>query len=319
MSNQTVFLTFSGIIPPGARKLAERLSSQQATPQKGEQVRLNILAVSFVNSYLQYMGFETDLEASDSWNPVQQLLMDVADLSLKNLGSLECRPVLEGEELVYVPPEVQSNRIGYVAVQISKSFREAKLLGFFKEVSTDLLPLIQLSSLENLLEYLEDLTQLNTAKLALQSQISSTFTNLKQWFENIIDTGWQEIEFLLADQAIYADSNLRNTRSTFMSRGKLVAFEQDNFEKTVVLVVTLTPESEQETDIIVEIHPTKDEIYLPANLQLQILDFEGACVMEAQTRSTNKNIQLQFSGETGELFSVKLVLGDTSTIENFAI
>jgi hypothetical protein len=319
MTNQTVFLTFSGIIPPGARQLAEKLSSQQATPQKGEQVRLNILAVSFVNSYLQYMGFETDLKASNSWNPVQQLLMDVADLSLKNLGSLECRPILEGEELVYVPPEVQSNRIGYVAVQISKSFREAKLLGFVKEVSTDLLPIIELSSLEDLLEHLENLTQLNTAKLAIQFPISSTLTNLKQWFENIIDTGWQEIEFLLADQAIYADSNLRNTRSTFMSRGKLVAFEQDNFEKTVVLVVTLTPESEQETDIIVEIHPTKDEIYLPANLQLQILDFEGACVMEAQTRSTNKNIQLQFSGETGELFSVKLVLGDTSTIENFAI
>lgn len=319
MSNQTTFLTFSGIIPPDARKLAEKLSSQQATPQKSEQVRLNILAVAFVNSYLQYMGFETDLKASDSWNPIQQLLMDIADLSLKNLGALECRSVLEGEDFIYVPPEAQTNRIGYVAVQIKKTFREAKLLGFVKEVSTNLLAINQLNSLENLLDYLEDLTQANTAKSAIQSQIISKWTNLQNWFNNIIDTGWQEIEYILGSQAIYADSSLRNTRNTFISRGKLIKLEQQNSEKTVVLVVTLTPESEQETDIIVEIHPTKEEIYLPANLQVQILDFAGTCVMEAQTRDTNKNIQLQFSGETGEHFSVKLVLGDTSTIENFAI
>ncbi|RCJ19611.1 hypothetical protein A6770_05575 [Nostoc minutum NIES-26] len=316
MGNQTAFLTFSGIISPSARQLAEQLCRQQATPKKGEQVRLNTLAVSFVNSYLQYMSVETDLEASDCWNPVQQLFMDVADLSIKNIGSLECRPVLEGEEFVYVPPEAQSNRIGYVAVQISKSYREAKLLGFIKEVSTDILAISQLSSLEKLLEYL---TQLNTAKLTVQSQISNSLIQITQWFDNIIDNSWQEIEALLSTQAIYADSSLRNTKHAFISRGKLIELRQQKTEQTVVLVVTLTPENESEMDVIVEIHPTKGEIYLPQNLQLKILDLEGACVMEAQTRSTNKNIQLQFSGEIGEHFSVKLVLGDSSTIESFAI
>ncbi|MDZ8188416.1 MAG: DUF1822 family protein [Nostoc sp. ChiSLP02] len=319
MSNQTAFLTYSGIIPASARQLAQKIASQQATPQKGEQVCLNILAVGFVNLYLQYMGFETDLQASDSWNPVQQLLMDVADLSLKNLGSLECRPVLEGEEFVYVPPEALTNRIGYVVVQINKSLREAKLLGFVKEILTNSLAISQLNSLENLLSYLEYLNGLNMAKSAIQSPINNRLVNLRRWVENIVDTGWQEIEYLLGSQAIYADSSLRNTRSTFISRGKIVELGQRNTDRQVVLVVTLTPESEQEVDIIVEIHPTQKELYLPANLQLKILDFEGACVMEAQTRNTNKNIQLQFSGETGEHFSVKLVLEDTSAIENFAI
>src|SRR4028118_1404350 len=129
MSNMTVIFTFTGPISPDARRRAEQLCRQQATPEKGEQVRLNTLSVSFVNSYLQCMGFETDLSASDSWNPVQQTLMDVADLSLKSLGFLECRPVLGDSQFVYVPPEVQSNRIGYVVVQISISFREATLLG----------------------------------------------------------------------------------------------------------------------------------------------------------------------------------------------
>ena len=80
-------LTFTGPIFPEARHQAEQFYRQQATPEKGEQVRLNTLAVSFVNFYLECMGFETDLENSDSWNPVQQTLMDAAALCLKNLGN----------------------------------------------------------------------------------------------------------------------------------------------------------------------------------------------------------------------------------------
>lgn len=49
----TVLLTFTGPISPDARRRAEQLCRQQATPEKGEQVRLNTLSVSFVNSYLQ--------------------------------------------------------------------------------------------------------------------------------------------------------------------------------------------------------------------------------------------------------------------------
>ena len=320
MSNKTGFLTFAGPISPDARRRAEQLCRQQATPEKGEQVRLNTLSVSFVNSYLECMGFETDLEASDSWNPVQHILMDVADLSLKNLGSLECRPVLEGEQFVYVPPEAQSNRIGYVAVQISKSFREAKLLGFVKEVSNDVLSISQLHSLEDLLDYLEYLTQLNTAKLADDSlKVNNNLVNLKQWFENIFDAGWQEIQAVLGNQRIYAASSLRSTKGDLVSRGKLINLGKLLTEQAVVLVVTLTPDNDQEMDVIVEVHPTSKENYLPPNLHLTLLDCDGASVMEAQTRSSNKNIQLEFSCEIGERFSVKLALGDVSTIEDFVI
>ena len=320
MSNKTGFLTFAGPISPDARRRAEQLCRQQATPEKGEQVRLNTLSVSFVNSYLQCMGFETDLEASDSWNPVQHLLMDVADLSLKNLGSLECRPVLSGEQFVYVPPEAQSNRIGYVAVQISKSFREAKLLGFVKEVSNDVLSISQLHSLEDLLDYLEYLTQLNTAKLADDSlKVNNNLVNLKQWFENIFDAGWQEIESLLRTQPAYVASSLRSSKGDLVSRGKLINLGKLLTDQAVVLVVTLTPDNDQEMDVIVEVHPTSKENYLPPNLHLTLLDCDGASVMEAQTRSSNKNIQLEFSCEIGERFSVKLALGDVSTIEDFVI
>ncbi len=320
MSNMTVLLTFTGPISPDARRRAEQLCRQQATPEKGEQVRLNTLSVSFVNSYLQYMGFDTDLEASDSWDPVQQTLMDVADLSLKNLGFLECRPVLADTQFVYVPPEVQSNRIGYVAVQISKSFREATLLGFIKQISTDLLPISQLQPLEDLLEYLENINQDKLAKLASPSLLQGQrLINLNQWFENIFETSWQEVSAFLGTQTDYPALSLRSANKAFVSRGKQIDLGKQMSAQAVFLVVALTPENEQEMDIVVEVHPTSGQTYLPPNLQLMVLDFEGVAVMEAQARSVNKNIQLQFSGEPGERFSVKVVLGDVSVVEDFVI
>lgn len=318
MSNQKVFFTFTAPISPNARRRAEQLYKQQATSEKGQQVLLNTLAVSFVNSYLQYMEFETDLENSDSWNPVQQTLMDVADLSLKSLGSLECRPVLGDAQFVYVPPEVQLNRIGYVVVQISKSFREATLLGFVKQVSTEVVSVSQLQPLENLLEYLEYLCQVKQVKLAPQSlPISRSCIDLKQWFENIFEASWQEVAAILAPQPVYDAWSLRSIN--FVSRGKLIDLGKQMTAQSVVLIVAITPEYEQEIGIFVEVHPTSGQTHLPPNLQLSVLDFEGVAVMEAQARSTNKNIQLQFSSEPGERFSIKLALGNVSAIEDFVV
>ncbi|MEA5504773.1 DUF1822 family protein [Halotia wernerae UHCC 0503] len=307
-------LTFSAPIPVDGRHRAEKLRRQQATPEKAEQVYFNTLSVSFVNSYLQYMGFETDLNKSNSWNVIQQTLMDVADLSLKNLGLLECRPVLEDAQFVYVPPEVQSNRIGYVAVQIGKSFREATLLGFVKQVKTDLLPIHQLQPLDNLLEYLSELSQVDNSL-----NYNQNLVKLKQWLENSFEDYWQEIETILGTTDVNLAGNTRSANGAFISRGKLIDLGKYLQDQAVVLVVTLPPDKEQEMDIIVEVYPTNGQHYLPPNLHLMVLDFEGKSVMEAQTRSSNKNIQLEFSCELGERFSVKLALGDISITENFAI
>ncbi|MUG91323.1 DUF1822 family protein [Scytonema sp. UIC 10036] len=152
-------LTFTSFISPVSRRLAEKWSKQQATPKKKQQVLLNILSVSFVNFYLDCMGFETDIEASDSWNPAQQTLMDVADLPIKGLGKLECRPVLENAQSFYIPLEVQSNRIGCVAVQISKNLQEAKLLGFVKKTTRNYLYISELQPLEHLFSCLEECIQ----------------------------------------------------------------------------------------------------------------------------------------------------------------
>ncbi|GJD16738.1 hypothetical protein RIVM261_016940 [Rivularia sp. IAM M-261] len=185
MNEVNTFHTFTSPISTAAMKLAQKLSQQQVTPEKSQQVYLNSLAVWSVKYYLDCIGVETDIKESDSMNPAQIMLTNVADLVVKNLGKLECRPVLENEQWIYVPPEAQSERIGYLAVQINGLLGKAKIIGFLKEVSTDNLPINELQPLENLLEYLDSLEfeQMNSQKLQDKRLRKNKIVSLRKWRE----------------------------------------------------------------------------------------------------------------------------------------
>jgi hypothetical protein len=174
--------TFTVPLALEAHSQAEQFRRSQSEPHKAKQVYLNTLAVYAVNSYLQGRGFETDLDKSASYDPVMQMLMDTADLVVKNRGKLECRPVLPDADNLCIPAEVWEERIGYVAVQLHESLREATLLGFVEKVSRSELPLSRLRSLEALPGYLNKIKPL---------------VNLSQWFENVFEAGWQAVEALI--------------------------------------------------------------------------------------------------------------------------
>ncbi|MBW4598386.1 MAG: DUF1822 family protein [Calothrix sp. FI2-JRJ7] len=313
MTNLTIS-TFTAPISTVSRRLAEKWSRQQATAIKSQQVLLNTLSVSFVKFYLDCMGFETDLEASDSWNAPFQTLLDVADLYIQNIGNLECRPVLENAQFVHVPREVQSNRIGYVAVEISKSLDSAKLLGFVREVSTEDFPINQLQPLENLLKHLE---YLETQEVKLPS---INFVNLKTWIENIADASWRPIESIFITEPAWQFRNTEEGCVRCIERAKLINFQMQASKASVVIVVRIfTYHNLDEMKIIVELRPTNGEEYLPQSLHVMILDEEEAAVMEAIAKNDNKKIELEFSVSVGDTFSVKIDLGDISVIENFVV
>ncbi|MEY3869604.1 MAG: hypothetical protein RLZZ338_3495 [Cyanobacteriota bacterium] len=142
-----------------AYKLAKSFQSQYENPAKAQQVYLNTLAVYAVETYCECLGIETDLEASDSLNPVMQPLMNIADLEIEGIGKIECRPVLPEEENCYIPVDTWENRIGYVAVEIDESSREATLLGFYPPINAlEMMEDISIDSfqpLETLIDYLE--------------------------------------------------------------------------------------------------------------------------------------------------------------------
>jgi len=169
-------------IPLGltAHAKAEEFRQHHYHSDKAKQVYLNTLAVYAVEVYLKYREFETDWEHSDSYDPIMQGLMNVADLLVSNYGKLECRYVLPTAAVVEIPEEVWTERIGYVAVQLDSSLREAKLLGFVDSVTTKELPLNQLRSLEELPEYISQFHRL---------QPQPTLVNLRKWKKNNINTG----------------------------------------------------------------------------------------------------------------------------------
>lgn len=328
-------LSLSLPITQTALRTAQQFAKEQPTAQKAEQVRLNTLAVCAVNDYLQMMGIATDLNASDSWNPVLRLCADVADLEVTGIGRLECRPYRNSQPTCYIPPEVWLDRVGYVVVEIDERSLEAKVLGFTKTATErEELPIRQLQPIDDLIDVLNPREQLLPA-------LGRTRVNLSQWFTNIFEQGWETVESLFAptepdlafnfrsapDSVI--DDNWRSAPDSVLdepelsdqgvSRAKLIDLGMQLAGESVALVVELKPESDRKTTILLQVHPSGDRAFLPPLLQLTVLDETGLVFLEAQARNADNYIQLQFSGLRGEQFSVRVALGDVSVVEDFAI
>ncbi|MBZ8180747.1 DUF1822 family protein [Oscillatoria salina] len=297
-------LTFTVSLSLSAHQKAQEFSSQHRVEHKIKQVYLNTLAVYAVNYYLNCLGIATNLAASNSWNPVMQTLTNTADLEIKNLGKIECLPVLPGADICQVSPEVWSERIGYVAVQFDQSLAQATLIGFVSEVNREELPLNELASLEYLLEYLNH---------------QPSVVKLSDWINNIFADGWSQVETYLQPQKIalsFRNLPSLTTKVEPRQRAKLLKLTPRGEE--VILLVKIAPTTGLEMEIWVDIYPYGEEIYLPEDLQLMVLNDNEEVVMQAIAKQT-ENVQLQFSGEIGESFSVKVALGESSISESFII
>lgn len=314
-----------------ARTIAQKFAAGQPTPEKREQVRLNTLAVCVVNYYLQMIGIATDITVGDSWNPIVRLAADVADLEVIGKGRLECRPIKADQQNCYIPPEVWEDRIGYVVVEFDQLLREAKVLGFIQTAATEYISINELQPLENLCDRLNQLTQ--PVGVIEQSPPDVTCNknviNLSQWLENIFDTSWQTMEALLGSTqtnlafSFRRNDNAQETSSQHLEsrirRAKLIDLGLQLAGHSVALIVELRQASPQKTDILIQVHPTGSQTYLQPLLQLIVFDESTEIFLEAQARSADNYIQLQFSGEPTERFSVKVALGDVSITENFVI
>ncbi|WP_066384224.1 MULTISPECIES: DUF1822 family protein [unclassified Anabaena] len=322
MTNNTFKLEDFAISLPisqAARTTAQKFALRQPTPAKAEQVRRNTLAVWVVNDYLQMMDIPTNLTQSDSWNPIMQLCANVADLEVSSVGRLECRPVGEQDEQCLIPAETWEERAGYVVVQIDDSYQEAKLLGFIKTATTETLPLIQLQPIEALIDRLG---QLRTSPV-------DPLVNLSRWFIGQVEAGWQTVESLLnslESRPAYAFRSFLNTTDAVVGqseattkRAKLIDLGIQIDNQPVMLIVEITPEANQKTGIRLQLHATGNQVHLPNGVQLKVLDNTGATFLEAQARSADNYIQLQFRGDIQEQFSVQVSLGDMSITENFVI
>ncbi|HEY9782460.1 MAG TPA: DUF1822 family protein [Leptolyngbyaceae cyanobacterium] len=313
MTRELSNLIFSVPLSVEYHRLAQQFCRQQSDRTKAKQIYLNTLAVSAVKFYLQCMGIETNWEASLSYSPLFQSLMDVADLEITFRGKLECRPVLAETNILTIPPEVWRDRIGYIAVRLDSKLVEATLLGFIKTVpESGELPLNQLQSLEDLLKHLHQIRQLQPTKMQV---------NLGQWFQHIFTDNWQSVEALLATEQNNFAFSLRSASrlgEASVKRAKLIDLGLQLANQSVALLVAIAPDVDPKVTILVQLHPTNTD-YLPPDIKLILLS-DGSTLQEVQSRSEDNYIQLKrFRVNPGECFNIQVAFGDVTVTESFTI
>ncbi|SRR5579883_633483 len=145
-----------------------------------------------------------------------------------------------------------------------------------------------------------------------------TKTRLSLWLEGIFDEGWQTIDALINYEPILA-FNTRNTDEV-VKRAKLIDLGVQLGDLQVALLVNITKESHDKLGILVQLHPTEGERYLPSDIKMTLLSKAGRILQEVTARSQDNYIQMKpFKGETGQCFCIKVSLEDLSVTENFEL
>ncbi|MEY3870713.1 MAG: hypothetical protein RLZZ338_4607 [Cyanobacteriota bacterium] len=116
-----------------------------------------------------------------------------------------------------------------------------------------------------------------------------------------------------------ARSGDNKNRTPEISRGRVIDLGIQLVNHPVALILHFTKESENKRNILLQVHPGGGKTYLPPEVELIVLDDMGEVFLEAKSRQADNWIQLEFRGEPGERFSVKVALGDASIVENFVI
>lgn len=294
-----------------AHRYAEIFAAEQGTIEKGKQVYLNTLAVVAVQTYLKWLDIKTAIQKSDCWQNGLRKIFNVADLVLPNIGKVECRPILPGEEELFLPPEVTENRVGYLAVKFEEDLNQAQLLGFVSGRNInrfqESIPLKQIESLDRLID------EINWQRKRV---------NLSQWFEGILQPEWQPLELLPANHVRRSRSLRFQSDRANISCGKIISWDNGASEQLTVLevkVMAKLEEEEEEIDICLRLYPGNEILHLPAGLKVQILDESGNYCMEAEARQADDWIQLEFGCQAQEQFTVEISLGEQIVRENFVV
>lgn len=103
-------------------------------------------------------------------------------------------------------------------------------------------------------------------------------------------------------------------------RAKVIDLGMQIDNNKFALTLTLIPESDRTTNIMLRVYPLGSHAYLPPNLQLLLLDESGTTVLDEVTSRSNDNaIKLEFTGEQSDVFSIKLTLDSTNMVEYFTL
>jgi Protein of unknown function (DUF1822) len=165
---------------------------------------------------------------------------------------------------------------------------------------------------------LSSVAESTVGQLSISQSLKAARTNLSQWFEGFFETEWCSIhDFLhLGDNLAYSTRNF----DAGAQRGKLINLGVHLKDKTVALLVNVTPELEDRSLVLAQLYPTAGQQYLSPDFKLTLLSKAGKVLQEVKARSHDNYIQLKpFRGEVGKCFSLSVSCQETSYKEDFVL
>jgi Protein of unknown function (DUF1822) len=305
-----------------AHTIAQQYQKRQLTPLKAKQVYLNSLAVYAGEVYLRCLGFELDINQSDSHNSLLVKMLDVADVWVNQLGRLECRPVLAVDQMMVIPPDVGADRVGYVAVHLSQTLKMATLLGF-TPTAEPAVPLSQLRSLAEFPAYVHQLQQAPTPSpwADPRPHLNRPAITLKHWLEGIFEPGWQTIEAMLDREKLdLVAVRTMTVLQTDIRRAKLIDFGMQLGDQSVVLSLGVNANIDGTIGVLVQLFPGLGTPRLASQLKLVMLSDAGEILQEVCSRGHDNYIQLRsFRGVPGDQFGIQVACDSIRVTENFVL
>lgn len=145
-----------------------------------------------------------------------------------------------------------------------------------------------------------------------------TSIKLGQWIQGVFAEGWQSIDDLFSPEVHLAFNS--RSQSKGAKRGKLIDLGMQLQGQRTVLLLNITEEAEQKFSVLVQLHPTGKEQYLPPQIALTLLSETGEKLQDVHSRTQDNYIQLKpFKGRAGIPFKIGVSLGDICLYENFEL
>lgn len=387
MTNANLETSIQIPLSPADHQRAALFAQRQPTPEKAAQVQENTLSVLTVYHYLQMLNVDASLEGSQSWNPIDQLCANVADLMVPGVGRLECRSVFPGDAVCPIPPETWGDRLGYVVIRLD-SAHQATILGFTRQAA-EAVPLNQVQSIDNLLPLLQPAPQAQPLEAPATER---SLIPLRRWLGELggalngeLAAGWQSIDALLgpavrpavafratetaptfeaqkqAVQQLYAEVGQRGAEEigeaiqAAAAPPDLVPVLVDLMETTtdsevrwraadllrniepdhpasgdrrgldlgialgghrLALMVAVLPRPNRGIDVLARVYPLDNNL-LPPNLEFTGLDASGSAFLTVESRARDNYIQIKFSADEGEQFSLRVAIAGASLTQSF--
>jgi hypothetical protein len=146
------------------------------------------------------------------------------------------------------------------------------------------------------------------------------FTQLSSWFQGQIEAVWQSIDrVLLPQQVAMAVRSAGNQTILEIGAEDIYRAKIFNLDSgSIALLIGISPVSETESRITLQVHPAGGAAYLPGETQLRLLSTDGNEIGKVSAVVT-ETIQLQFRVSEGEQFEIEIACCGQILKERFGL